>query len=161
MGKGIDCKKCAVLCFFRWLKVPNYDLKERRQMSLATVSKGAALAATTALGIGLLLGPGADSANAGVYGCPTSTVCLFTGNWFTGERQDISGYSQYANVNSAQHDNTTSWINANRWATMGIGEWRNGSRFIAQKLPPGWYESDLRYGVKPSFNNMADFIVMV
>lgn len=130
-------------------------------MSSTTVRKGAALVATTALSFGLLVGPGADSASAGVYGCPTSTVCLFTGNWFTGERQDISGYSKYANVNSAQHDNTTSWTNANRWATMGIGEWRNGSRFIAQKLPAGWYEPDLRYGVKPSFNNMADFIVMV
>lgn len=118
-----------------------------------------ALTAVAGLSVGLLTAT-APASQAAIMGCPTLTVCLYTGNWFTGETQHISGYSKYANLNSAQHDNTTSWTNANKYARMGIGEWRNGKQHIAQKLDPGWYESDLRYGVSPSFNNMADFIVM-
>lgn len=128
-------------------------------MSSSLTKKMAAVTLGLAGLAGVSLG-GATPANAGIYECPTSTVCLFTGNWFTGLRQDISGFSKYADLNASQHDNTTSWVNANKWASMGIGEWRNGRQFIAQVLPPGWVEEDLRYGVKPSFNNMADFIVM-
>ena len=68
-----------------------------------------ALTAVAGLSVGLLTAT-APASQAAIMGCPTSTVCLYTGNWFTGETQHISGYSKYANLNSAQHDNTTSWL---------------------------------------------------
>ncbi len=115
---------------------------------------GKLLLATT-LGIGATIAT-VPASQASVYGCPTSTVCVHSDIRFTGAEQRISGYSWYTDLYSSLHDRASSWINANRYSTEAIGEWRGGHKYIAQVLPAGWYEDNL--GKNAGFDNKADFI---
>ncbi|ORC24362.1 hypothetical protein A7979_10235 [Rothia nasimurium] len=78
---------------------------------------------------------------------------------FGGSRQDISGFAAYTDLNGQLHDKASSWVNANRWVSMGIGEWRNGKQFIGQVLPAGWYENNLH--TNANFGDKADFVKQV
>lgn len=113
------------------------------------------LVAVAGLSLGLLTAA-APASQAAVFHCPTSTVCVHSDNYFGGARQDISGFAPYTDLNGHLHDKASSWVNANRWTAMGIGEWRSGKKFIGQILPAGWYENNL--GRNAGFDNKADFV---
>lgn len=126
---------------------------------LHTNLPGGGLVAVASLSLGLLTVT-SPAAQAAVFHCPTSTICVHADNNFGGARQDISGFAAYTDLNGHLHDKASSWINANRYVSMGIGEWRRGSgEFIAQTLPPGWYEDNL--GRNANFDNKADFVKQV
>ncbi|MFF2243309.1 peptidase inhibitor family I36 protein [Arthrobacter sp. NPDC058130] len=94
-------------------------------------------------------------AQASVFGCATSTVCVYTGTNESGAHQDISGFAGYVDLNSTIHDHANSWINANNTRKMLIGEWRSGSYYVGQVLNAGWYEPNLG---SVGFANAADFV---
>ncbi|WP_272878616.1 peptidase inhibitor family I36 protein [Rothia nasisuis] len=106
-----------------------------------------------------LLTATAPASQAAVFHCPTSTVCVHANIGFGGSRQDISGFAAYTDLNGQLHDKASSWVNANRWVSMGIGEWRNGKQFIGQVLPAGWYENNLH--TNANFGDKADFVKQV
>lgn len=120
----------------------------RKVMTVGLVTSGAVggLVATS--------GP----AEARVFGCPTHYECVYQHSGLRGESQVISGYVPYADLDSRLHDRVSSWANANRNTYIGIGEWRFGKQYIAQTLPPEWYEASLR---SVNFNDKADFVMQV
>lgn len=129
-----------------------YEKEETIMVSLKKVASS--LAATVAVGSGTLI-VAAPAADAAVFNCPTSTVCVYehTGLW--GNQQNISGYAAYTDLNGHLHDKASSWINANVRTSMAIGEWRSGRQHIGQVLPPGWYEDNLH---NVNFGDKADFV---
>lgn len=118
-------------------------------------SPGGGLATVAGLSLGLL-SVATPASQAAVYHCPTSHVCVHSDNYFRGAQQTINGHSHYTNLNGQLHDKASSWINANRYAYMQIGEWHNSRMVIGQTLPPGWYENNL--GRNASFNDRADWV---
>lgn len=113
----------------------------------------AGLAAIAALG-GVALG--GVPAQASIYNCATSAVCVYQGEYYAPLSQSLSGFTSYSDLNSNLHDQASSWINACNSQTFGIGEWRSGQRFIGQILPAGWVED--RLGPNANFNDKADFV---
>ncbi|MDJ0459819.1 hypothetical protein PUN71_021660 [Arthrobacter sp. NQ7] len=114
----------------------------------------AGMAALTAVA-GVALG-GALPAHADIYQCPTSTVCVYQNEYYGGVGQTISGFASYTDVNSQEHDQVSSWINACINQPFVIGEWRYGSRYTGEYLAPGWVED--RLGPNAGFNDMADYV---
>ncbi|MCH6471303.1 hypothetical protein [Sinomonas terrae] len=97
----------------------------------------------------------AAPAHADIYGCSTSTVCIYEHTYRGGAKQSVSGYASYTDLNGSLHDRASSWTNACRSQGFAIGEWRNGRPYNGQLLPAGWYEDDLRTA---GFNDMADYV---
>jgi hypothetical protein len=114
----------------------------------------AGLAAISALG-GVALG-GVAPAQADVFYCATSTVCVYQNEYMAWVSQGLSGYAGYSDLNAQLHDQASSWINACNTQAFVIGEWRNGSRYTGEYLPAGWYED--RLGPNAGFDNMADYV---
>lgn len=114
----------------------------------------AGMAAIAALG-GVALG-GVVPAQASVYGCSTSTVCVYQNEYYGGAAQSASGFTGYTDLNSQLHDQASSWINACNSQGFVIGEWRNGSMYNGEYLPAGWVED--RLGPNANFNDMADYV---
>lgn len=113
----------------------------------------AGLAAVAALaGVAL----GGVPAQAAIYGCATSTVCVYQGEYFAPQSQSLSGFTSYSDLNSNLHDQASSWINACNSQGFVIGEWRNGQRYNGQYLPAGWVED--RLGPNANFNDKADYV---
>jgi hypothetical protein len=131
-------------------------LNVREDMKMKHVGT-AGLAAVAALaGVAL----GGVPAQASIYGCSTSTVCVYSNEYYNqnqaGDSQWASGFTSYTDLNSRLHDQASSWINACNSQAFVIGEWRNGSRFNGEYLPAGWVED--RLGPNANFNDMADYV---
>ncbi|MFW0178459.1 peptidase inhibitor family I36 protein [Rothia sp. P7208] len=124
-------------------------------MSYSSLAKKtlAASGVAVALGTGSLVS--LPAANASVYACPTSNVCVYEHEWFHGASQTISGYATYTDLVGGLHDRVTSWINANRYATEYLGDRSWWGQEETRYLPAGWYEHNLS---NSGFNDRADYV---
>ena len=120
---------------------------EIKQKIMTGVIAGAAL--------GIVAFGGAAPAQAGVYNCPTSIVCVYEYKARGGLYSNESGFSPYSNLLHNLVDNGESWINACNSQHFVIGDWVNGKAVNGQHLPPGWWETDL---ATVSFANRADYV---
>lgn len=98
---------------------------------------------------------GAAPAQAAIYNCPTSFVCTYQGYGLGGQWDNSNGYNSYTNLTYVTKDKAMSWANACNNQHFIIGDWRNGTAYNGQHLPPGWYEEDLR---TVNFAKVADYV---
>ncbi len=95
------------------------------------------LATTVASGLAF-----APPASAATFSCPDRSICLWSDGGFSGNRQVISGYTQYTDLSSHLHDKASSWGSTTRSQWMCVYNYRytwTGTRYrvTLQAVAPG------------------------
>ena len=93
--------------------------------------------------------------------CPFRHTCIWSDSVFRGDLQITSGFSHYTDLNGGLHDRASSWVNANEYTTMWLGEWVNGRHdwnhlVWGSAVWAGYKETNL---IHSGFNDRADFVV--
>jgi hypothetical protein len=97
----------------------------------------------------------AAPAHAASYTCDAHSVCLWQDITYGGQRQEVSGYSQYTDLNASLHDQASSWGSSNGSQVMCVINWVGGSFEILATLNPG----NRTPWVGPTINDKADAVV--
>jgi hypothetical protein len=106
-------------------------MREERAIVLRKIV--AAVAAGIAAGTVAVAAP-AQAAN---YNCDVSHVCFWTDADYNGQRQQISGFADYTDLNGTLHDRASSWGSSTRTQRLCVIDWVNGRATTLTTLYPG------------------------
>ena len=116
--------------------------------------------AAGALVLGAVLSMSAPASQAedkkGVWNCDHQHVCVWEHANFNGYKNQFSGFNHYSYIYTPQlNRKVSSWMNANNYTVMWLGEWRGQKAVGGAYIPAGYRGTNLQ---DDNFNDRAQFV---